>query len=86
MQCTVVMCTKMYRISTASSYIVANHIICSELMIYLNCIERFILARATYILRLVISYVYQHMDMNCIQLYAIRKHKTWCICFSDKSH
>ena len=76
MQCAVVTCTKMYRISTVSPCVVAIHIICSKLMTGLNYIERSILARATYILRPVISYVYQHMHMNFTKLYAIRKHET----------
>jgi len=56
-QCTVVICTKMCRISIVSPYIVAIHIICSKLMIDLNYIERVILACTTNILRPVISYV-----------------------------
>jgi hypothetical protein len=76
MQCTVVMCTKVYKISNVSPYAVAVYNICSILMNDLNYIERFILARATNILRPVISYVYQHMHMNFIKLYAIRKHET----------
>jgi hypothetical protein len=77
MQCAVVMCTKMHGISSVSRYVVAIHIICSILMADLNYIERFILDRATYMLRPVISHVYQHMHMNCIRFYVISKHKTW---------
>jgi hypothetical protein len=73
-QCTVVMCSKMYRISNCSPYAVAIRIIRFKLMIDFNYIERLISDLTTNTFRLVISYVYQHMPMNCLRFIVIHKH------------